>query len=131
MAVVIEPDPEVFTSISLTQKTLKAYTVYQSRRSCIDELDYVTQKPKILLFKHGNQLSSDVLHCLLGYAADIGYQNLTIESVAIQKQWTCPFATVVLLSASGRHGSCRLNKYVSSKFNMHMIIKGPMISCLQ
>ncbi|CAG2236849.1 unnamed protein product [Mytilus edulis] len=69
------------------------------------------KKPKILLLKHGNQLSSNILQCLLGHAVDKGYQNLTIEPVKILNQWTCPFAIVVLLSASGGHGSCRLNRY--------------------
>lgn len=116
MTLVIEPDPELYTSILLTQKTLKACPVYQSRRSHIDELNHVTQKPRILLFKHGNRVSSDVLHCLLGYPTDIRYQNMTIETVENRKQWACPFATVVLLSASGGHGSCRLSTYVSRKF---------------
>ncbi|CAC5363394.1 unnamed protein product [Mytilus coruscus] len=111
MALVIEPNPEFYTSILLTQKTLKACPVYQSRRAHIGEINHVTQKPRILLFKHGNRLSSDVKHCLFGYSTDIGYQKLTQKIVENRKQWACPFATVVLLRASGEHGSCRLSRY--------------------
>lgn len=112
MAFVISTDPEIYTSISLTQKTLKAYKFLMEQNN---DVNCVLQNPKILLIKHGDQVSSDDLTCLLGHA-ETGYHSITKELVENFKRWTCPFAVVVLLSASGGHGSCRLSGFVSRNF---------------
>lgn len=116
MVLVIEADPELYTSISLTQKTLKAYLSYQFLRKHINKVNCVLQKPRILLIKHGDKVSSDDLTNLLGHASEPGCHSITTDLVENCKQWTCPYAIVVLMRATGGHGSCRLSAFVSINF---------------
>lgn len=123
MALVLEPDPETFTSISLMQKTLKTSPAFRFLKTYSLELNSIIQHPRIVLFKHGLQLLSDDLNCLLGLTSSKPIKYFRKESAENCNQLTCPFAVVVLLSASGGHGSCHLSGFVSSNLYFHTIFR--------
>lgn len=116
----LEVYSEIYTSISLTQETLKASLGNHFLKEQIPEIVSVIDNPRILLIKHEDHVSSDDLASLLGHDAEKGWHSISKDFVENCKRWTCPFAVVVFLSASGGHGSCRLSRFVSSNlFHVH------------
>ncbi|CAC5407172.1 unnamed protein product [Mytilus coruscus] len=109
MIFLIEPDPDTYTSISLTLKTLKACEAYDFLKAHLLELNNVLQKPRIVVYNHGDQLSPEELNHYLGHTTVSRCERISAEDLGNCHQWTSPLAIVVLLTGSGGHGSCRLS----------------------
>ncbi|CAC5362609.1 unnamed protein product [Mytilus coruscus] len=106
----IEFDPEAYTSILLMQKALKGCNSYPFLINQIPELRYIVENPRVVILKQNNdEWSLSGLCSMLTHNTDMVMGSLSTTDIKA-KQWKCPFVIVVLLRASGGHGSCRLSR---------------------
>lgn len=104
----IEVDPEAYTSLWLTQKSIgKQYAEHCKKLSKFDEIDNIFRKPHVSVLRH---LQDDNFSFLTG---DPDQWRIVSSGKAISEDTTRPKAVVVVLSPTRHEGDCHLSEKVS------------------